>query len=341
MNYNRVYIAKPFLPRRLAILCCFLVLSLEPMISHGATNVDSAVVAVHPRGTWVWSKASWLEPADREALFTFLKQHGLSVILLQIQTDFSGDKPVLQNTQQLSALLREAARDGITVHALDGKSEYIYPPWPERLAGQIQAIAEFNSSQPPNARFVGVHYDIEPHTLPEWKKDWDSRLVVCQYYLKALQTLAKSAHAHNLEFSVDIAFWFGTSDKLKPFEMDGQTGTLLDHIAHTVDWFGIMSYRTKASGPNGILAVAEENISVMEKLGKKAWIGVNTKQTNPKTPAETTFWSQPPAVLDQQLKDVETQMASRKGYGGLLIHSYEWYRDYLKKAPEVSQPSLP
>jgi hypothetical protein len=312
-------------------------LGIAPIVSYGAANVDSAVSTSHPRGTWVWSKSSWLEPADREALFSFLKQHGISVILLQIQTDFSGAKPVLLYPQQLSALLREATKEGVTIHALDGKSEYIYPPWPDRLAAQIQAIDEFNSTQPPNARFVGVHYDIEPHTLPEWKKDWDSRLVVCRAYLAALQTLARAAHAHGLEFSVDIAFWYGTSDKLKPFDVDGQSGSLLDHIAHIVDWVGIMSYRTKASGPNSILSVGEENISVMEKLGKKAWIGVNTKPTNPKTPAETTFWSRPPAAFDQELKEVETQMASRKGYGGLLIHSYEWYRNYLTNAP-VSNP---
>src|ERR1700733_13089111 len=103
MNYGRSGTVLPFPSRRLAFWCCLLMLGIQPIVGYGATNIDSMAVAPHPRGTWVWSKASWLEPADREALFRFLKQHGISVILLQIQTDFSGAKPVLLYPQQLSA----------------------------------------------------------------------------------------------------------------------------------------------------------------------------------------------------------------------------------------------
>lgn len=285
------------------------------------------------RGTWVWSKSSWYEPSARDTLFNFLKRHGLSVILVQIHTDYSGAKARLMYTEQLSALLQRASQEHVTIHALDGDPKYIDVASREKLADQIEAIDKFNSAQPTNARFVGIHYDIEPYLLPEWRKDWDSRLEVCQNYLTTLDVLAHAARAHGLEFSVDIPPWFATSDQLKPFEMHGQPGTLLDHVAHVVDWFGIMAYRNRASGPDSILSVSEDNLNVMEKLGKKAWIGVETGPNGRSDPPKITFWNRPTGELDQAITEVETQMANRKSYGGLLIHCYERYREYLGDVP--------
>jgi len=299
-------------------------------------HVGTAPASGFPRGTWVWSKASWFEPSARDTLFNFLKRHGLSVILVQIHTDYSGSKPKLLYPEQLSALLQRASQEGVVVHALDGDPTFVYAPAREKLVGQIGAIDEFNSTQPANARFVGVHYDIEPYLLPAWRKDWDSRLEVCTNYLTTLDVLGHAARAHGLEFSVDIPPWLATSDKLKPFEMRGQPGTLLDHVAHVVDWFGIMAYRNHASGPDSILSVSEGNINVMEKLGKKAWIGIETGPNRGDDPPKITFWNRPLSEFDQAINEVETQMAHRKGYGGLLIHCYELCRQYLGDVPPVA-----
>jgi hypothetical protein len=98
-----------------------------------------------------------------------------------------------------------------------------------------------------------------------------------------------------------------------------------------------MAYRNKASGVDGILVHSEADISVMEKLGKKAWIGVETGPNRGDDPPKITFWNRPPTEFDGEIKEVETQMAARKGYGGLLIHSYEHYREYLGQAPATKQ----
>ncbi len=329
-----------------ALFCSLLVFGLLGKVDQAVAGVavqeapaplSAGVGSGLPRGTWVWSKVSWYEPSARDTLFAFLKKHGLSVILLQIHTDYSGAKAKLMYTEQLSALLQRASQEGVVVHALDGDPKYIDLASRERLAGQIEAIDQFNSTQPVHARFVGVHYDIEPYLLPEWRKDWDSRLEVCTSYLTTLDVLGHAARAHGLEFSVDIPPWFATSDQLKPFEMRGQSGTLLDHVAHAVDWFGIMAYRNRASGPDSILSVSERNIDVMEKLGKKAWIGVETGPNGKSDPPKITFWNRPVGEFDQAINEVDTQMAHRKGYGGLLIHCYELLRQYLGEVPVASK----
>jgi hypothetical protein len=304
--------------------------------SSQTTNAASTTMLPSKRGTWVWRKQSWLTQADRDALFSFLRKQGISVILVQIHTDYSGEKPVLQNQEELSALLREAASQHIVVHALDGDPSYIYPPWPEKLSGQIRAVAALNASLTGNGRFTGVHYDIEPYILPAYKKE-ETRLDVCKAYLTALQTLAQTARAQGLEFSVDIPMFFATSEKRKYLETDEEPDTLLGHVAHIVDWFGLMAYRNKASGPDGILAHSEPDIAVMEKLGKKAWIGVETGPNRGDDPPKITFRNRPVAEFDAEIKEVESKMAGQKGYGGLLIHSYELYREYLGQTP-VAKP---
>jgi hypothetical protein len=331
---------------RLALLACLLPFALgtgrddaiaAPATQQTATNVDSTAVISHPLGTWVWNKSSWFEPADRATLFRFLKQQGISVMLLQIHTDYSGPQPALKYPEQLSAVLQQAARQGVTVHALDGDPRFIYPPWPEKLAGQIAAIGEFNAHQPPNERFVGVHYDIEPYSLPDWKKDWDSRLEVCKAYLATLDQLAPIARRRGLEFSVDIPAWFDTSENLKPFEADGYSGTLLDHVARIVDWLGIMAYRNRASGPDSILSMSQSNVAVMEKLGKKVWIGVETGPNQGGDPPKITFRNQPLADFNHALKEVDASLAPRGSYAGILIHCYERYQEYLTNAPAIKQ----
>jgi len=331
---------------RLVLLACLSPLTLgigsndaaaAPVAQPTITTTDSTAAISHPLGTWVWSKSSWFEPSARETLFRFLKQQGISVMLLQIHTDYSGPRPTLKYPQQLSAVLRQAAQQGVTVHALDGDPGFIYPPWPEKLAGQIAAIGEFNNRQPPNERFVGVHYDIEPYSLPAWKKDWDSRLEVCKAYLTTLDQLARIARGRGLEFSVDIPSWFDSTENLKPFEMDGQTGTLLDHVARIVDWFGIMAYRNRASGPDSILSISKANVDVMEKLGKKVWIGVETGPNQGGDPPKITFRNQPIADFDHALKEVDVSLAPRTSYAGILIHCYERYQEYLTNAPAIKQ----
>jgi len=301
------------------------------VVNETSRSTNSVSTASFPRGTWVWNKNSWLTPAARDELFTFLKQHGISMILVQIHTDYSGAAPKLNDREQLSELLRRAAQEGVTVHALDGGPDYIYPPWPEKLTRQIAAIAEFNSKQPANARFAGVHYDIEPYLLPDWKKDWDTRLQCCRTYLAALQTLATAARSHELQFSVDIPSWFDTGDKLQPFEVNGHIGTLLDHVAQIVDWFGIMAYRNHATGPDGILSISAGEVDVMDKLGKKVWIGVETGDAGKGSPPKVTFLNRPTTEFDQALQEVNNALVPRKSYGGILIHSYERYREYLSK----------
>jgi hypothetical protein len=309
----------------------------------GAANGDSVTNAASiptlpgMRGTWVWSRTSWVAPAGRAQLFSFLKQHGLSVILIQIHTDYSGEAAKLQNEEDLSALLQEAAGAGVVVHALDGGPNFIYAPWPEKLAGQIRAVAAFNAAHPREARFAGVHYDIEPYTLAAFKND-ETRSEVCRAYVATLKRLAPVAKEHGLEFSVDIPFWFDTNTKLKTYEQE-VGHTLLEDVAGIVDWFGIMAYRNTASGSDGILAHSEGEVSIMEKLGKKAWIGVETGINRGDDPPKITFANRLPAEMEQELKAIEAKMAARKGYGGLLIHSYERYREYLSKSAETAHRS--
>jgi hypothetical protein len=281
------------------------------------------------RGTWVWRKDSWLTAPARETLFEFLKRRGLSRIMVQIHTDFSGENPALSYQPEMAALLQEAARRGVEVYALDGGRNYIYEPWPGRLAGQIGAIADFNARQPEAARFKGVHYDIEPYTLPEARNP-ETAPAVWEAYLRTLKHVRRAARSHQLPLSVDIPFWFDTNPRVTEVCFEGKTTSLLEHVVPLVDWFTIMSYQNRATT---VERITEGERALAGRLGKKAWVSVKVNPRTGNEPASTTFHGLPPAELDQQLREIEARLHDSPGFGGVLIHAYEHYRAYLGEAP--------
>lgn len=280
------------------------------------------------RGTWVWRKDSWVEASARKDLFDFLKRHQIGRIMVQIHTSYESGKPVLKYVPEMISLLKDAQIAGVEVHALDGAPNFIRPPWPEKLVGQIRALAELNASLPEESRFKGVHYDIEPYTLPEFK-DPTTRSEVCDEYIACLALLRSAAKAVGLEFSVDVPFWFDTREDLKVVTFGGKTTTLLEHIAEIADWFGIMAYRNRALGSDGIIQHSRGEIAAAAKYGHQAWVGVETGKKSPNDPPKITFQHLTPEDFDRETKQVVDVLGTEKGFGGLLIHSYERYREFL------------
>jgi hypothetical protein len=288
-----------------------------------------------PMGMWIWNRESWDTPDARRALFEFLDAHRISLIMVQVATDYSGPAPALKHEPEMHALLADAAKHKVDVHALDGDPEMIFEPGPARLEGQIRAVAAFNArlrDAAPEAGpgFAGVHYDIEPHALPRFR-DPATRASVCDAYLALLDRLGPVARAQRLAFSVDIPFWLDTRADLPTYEHGGAKETLLDQVARRVDWFGVMAYRNVAAGPNGVLDVSRGEVEAAAKYGRRAWVGVEFGMETGDDPPKITFWNRTPEDAAREIAAVRRHYMGAPGYGGLLIHSYEQYRKWEKK----------
>jgi hypothetical protein len=229
------------------------------------------------RATWLWDPAPLFESREeREALFQFARREKLNVFFVQVHCDYrqEGEKQVclLSQEEEFRHFIREAHERGIAVHALDGYSHYVLPPWQPKVLAQVQAILDYNARVFPQERFDGIHHDNEPYLLPAFTGKVGEKLLL--YFLDltyACQQLVARA-PQRITYGVDIPFWYDTVE----VTWHGVRKPVSAHAIDIVDEVGVMAYRTTAYGPNGVVALADSEVDYAGHHGKKAYVALET-----------------------------------------------------------------
>jgi hypothetical protein len=89
-----------------------------------------------------------------------------------------------------------------------------------------------------------------------------------------------------------------------------------------------MSYRQKAVGGNSITSVCEGELAYGEQIGKKVFASVEMSQI--KDTPTISFYGTAPSLFREQFGLVVGALAPRKSFGGVMIHHYKSFRDYLE-----------
>ncbi|MBX6392157.1 MAG: hypothetical protein IRY96_01695 [Burkholderiales bacterium] len=114
--------------------------------------------AALPKALWVWLKSLH----ELEGLSRFAGQHGFEALMIH----FRKDARALMLSAQPEALahLRSLREGGIAIYALAGE-----PQWAMRDAvpDTVEQLIEIERR---HALFDGLHYDVEPHSLPAWRE---------------------------------------------------------------------------------------------------------------------------------------------------------------------------
>ena len=132
----------------------------------------------------------------------------------------------------------------------------------------IQWTAEYQASAAPNERFTGIHVDIEPHVLAEWKTNQAS---VVKQWQASVRYLVHEAHTLNLPIGSDMTFW------LHGYKLPDQSMSISRWMIQQFDQVVIMAYRDQA---DTIYKVAAAELKEADELGKEALIAVETKSSN-------------------------------------------------------------
>jgi hypothetical protein len=127
------------------------------MVCANAARLRFLAIVAH--GLWVWSTPSILAaPHGAETLRDFCQREAIT----EVYVSTSGHPDLAP----LIGLLHHA---GIRVEALFSSTNADEPgPHRDKLLGEVHEIIRFNQ-QHPNARFDGIHLDIEPQQRPENK----------------------------------------------------------------------------------------------------------------------------------------------------------------------------
>jgi hypothetical protein len=243
-------------------------------------------------------------------ILEYAKRQKINLIYLQMD-------PSVKDASY-SSFIKLAAAQGMEIHALAGDSHWVQPSEQAHLTGFIKWVKAYNSRVSAKERFRGVHLDLEPYVLPEWKKK-QSQLVVL--WMKAVSLFASELKDSKLTSGADIPFWL---DGIQTSKTAGAL-SLDEWMIDKLDQVTIMAYRNRAGTTNGIIALASHQVEAARKLRKKVIIAVETLPS--KEGSYVTFHNKGRAVLTAELQKVEQAMKNNPAYLGYAVHDYKGWTD--------------
>lgn len=281
------------------------------------TKVDSVAPAPtvalgtyvnNDRAMWTWYDADIATTAKQKTMLDFAVGRKINVIFIHSESLLS--KPAL-----LAGFIDRAAARGIKVELLFGAPEWTLTAnhaVPLNLLNRAKSfVAGLTGARP-----VGIHFDIEPHSLPEWA----SNQVSLGNQLIDLYTKLQAAKGPGLYLNADIAMGY----EYVSLTRAGVTKTLSHWMVDTTDSTTLMAYRDYALGEDSITSHAAHPVLYAAAQGKRSTVGVET--TCNLQPAKITFCEEGNRKMESSLASVSSFFSTTSGYGGTAIHDYGSYR---------------
>ena len=232
-------------------------------------------------GLWVWNTKELFDPASewRPKLLALIARWKLTEVYLQLPHQ-DGDKRLGDWNDEarraaMAALVRELHGAGVAVHALDGAAWLALPESRGELVVLATSVRDYNAAQPAVARFDAVHLDVEPYLLPNW--GGRRRPELAASLVEGLTATRQVLGA--LPLWLDIPFWYDSTEQTT-VETGERAGCakrdLLRELFRLADGIGVMSYRTRADGADGLTSTALEELTIGRELGKPVRLGIET-----------------------------------------------------------------
>lgn len=263
-------------------------------------------VANVPKGTWIWD--SQIIKQDQEKIISFAKMKGVTSVYLQVNRDI--DPAIYEG------FIRKAKSEGIQVEALEGRPEWVYKSKQEDIRKFITWVKTYNSFVGPEASFTGLHFDIEPHALSEWKKD---NKAIIESWMDNLRLIEKETRGSGLKIAIDVPYWLNT------INVPGKDYSMSAWLLEKFDCLVIMNYRNHALGSNGIVENAQAMLREASTLKKKVVVAVETVKST--EGPRVSFFSMSNEVMEKELQSAHNQLARYASYAGFAVHDFKSWQD--------------
>jgi len=251
-----------------------------------AINANAAASS-KTNATWIWNPWSLTTAAGQNKVINFLVKNNVTDVYLQIDQEV--ERKIYQQFNT------KATNNKISVHALDGAPKWALDGGQNYADSLFQWVKNYQKSSSANQRFTGIHLDVEPYILKEWNTN---RADVVLAYQKLIKRSGQLSDNLNLDFSVDIPFWF---DEITFTNTYGNSNLAKWAIKNS-DFATIMAYRNTASGANGINALVKTEIQYANNAGKAINIGVETGESS--EGANISFYEKSKSYMNSELAKV-------------------------------------
>lgn len=300
-------------------------LSLVVLVLASVSSLNGAGPPM--RAMWVYKTAAILtSPSEQQSLFAFCQERQITDLFWQVHFDRT-DGMKLKDQEATHLFLKAAHAKAIRVHTLGGDPAHTLTKNHERVLAMADGILAFNQAGEP---LDGMHLDVEPHALPAWKKSTDAEKGDLLTHFVDLHTkVAEKLHTADprLQYGADIVFWLNKQKPdgsiAYPVTYRGVTKDPAALLLDVVDNVGIMSYRDKTEGKNGIIAIVEKTIAAADRARGRAFVGVKIADIGPRNEG---FFGRTEAEMMGELKKVDDAYAGHRGYAGLCFFTYEAFK---------------
>ncbi|RCX16999.1 hypothetical protein DFP94_11060 [Fontibacillus phaseoli] len=293
-------------PRRFAMLIAIF-LVFAAFGNHVQTAQADNNLAPGAKTTWLWhTQLIKTSPAE---ILDFSESQHIGIIYLQISSKVDLDS--------YRTFIRQARSKQIEVHALNGAPDWALSTSRPKLDSFMKWIVDYQKTAAPEEMLAGIHVDIEPYLLPEWKTDWSGLVTQWQENIDAL---VQQAEAANLPISAALPFW------LNNYKVPGSDQTLSSWMISRFESVTLMSYRDQAKA---IYDTAKNELLEGERLNKKVYTGVETKPSSEGN--FITFYEEGNAVLNEQLLQLEQLASAHASFEGIAVHDLVGWMDLVKR----------
>ena len=299
-----------------------------------ATN-DKPETSRQMFGMWLWHE-KWVRAAEaQDQVLAFCEEHGINLLHVQFHIDPGSVKrgrPELRYPEMLRRFVDRASSLGIKIEALDGAPEMALAENRASVLAVVNTIIAFNKTLPHMVSLSGIHFDIEPYLLPQWKTPGRHEVMYQNLQLLEAVALKLKLDAPQMTLSTSIPFWYDEKTAAQDsciIEYDGQRKNFHEHIQDLTDYIVIMSYRRNALGDDSIVRHIEVERAYAEWIGKEVCAGMETLEI--KDRPEVSFHGLPAAEFWFQKQKLDHALSNQGGYGGTVVHSYETFKPYLDR----------
>ena len=252
---------------------------------------SEVLVTARPRVMWVWSTAELIaSPTECDRLFTACHAHDVELLWIQVPYSLASQDELLRchidQPQSLRRFLRQAHTSGIAIHAMDGSPEFSVRHRHATPLAVIDAVVEFNQAGQSQERFDGVHFDNEPYLLLGWSNHRQRESILHDLMTLNVECQRRCRQA-GLQFGVDLPFWWSaldheTGESVGVVTFDSERKSAAYHCIDRLDNVGIMNYRDRADGADGMLAHGLPLLRYAERVDNAAvFMGIETFRYEP------------------------------------------------------------
>ena len=267
------------------------------------------------RSIWVWGNSIKIikNKGKRKKFFELLKNpHGTNKPITNVYLDCHANYLRSSTVKpKLMEFIKEAHEQGICIQFLAGSAAWAYQN--REVLQLIESISLYNMNVPKESRFDGLHFDIEPHTLPAWNSNHKLK----KRFLESVKMYGEKMSYYN----PDIVFGYD----LPTFWNKKEIEFFLTHC----DYLTLMNYVDNAAS---MVNRAQNFLDVAERLHKKIESGIETQGPSKRwgvTPP-ITFYDEGWERMEKILKKASEKFNRSPAFIGFAIHYYESYKKMSK-----------